>query len=60
VTLRAPDGTDGDGFDDGSEVAVRSDPIDSESFPQGATPVPALPLVVRALWPCVDARGDAA
>jgi len=41
--------TDGDGFDDGTEVAAGTDPLDSESFPQGATPVPSLPLAGRAL-----------
>jgi len=41
--------TDGDGFDDGTEVAAGTDPLDSESFPQGETPVPLLPLAGRAL-----------
>jgi hypothetical protein len=50
--------TDGDGFDDGTEVAVGTDPRDSESFPQGATPVPALPTAGRALLALVLAASS--
>jgi hypothetical protein len=32
--------TDGDGFDDGAEVAAGTDPLDPNVFPSEAVPVP--------------------
>ena len=41
--------TDGDGFDDGVEVAAGSDPNDPNDFPSGGVPVPTLDLWGRSL-----------
>jgi len=36
--------TDGDGFDDGVEVAAGTDPTDPDAFPAGGEPVPTADL----------------
>jgi hypothetical protein len=40
--------TDGDGYDDGVEVAAGSDPNDPLDFPGAETPLPALPPAALA------------